>query len=150
MSSTPTTPVSAPLAPPVNATAEIIDNVTDALAWGLSLAFPALAPVFAGGNKALDALVPWVILAVQGKKLSLADLKAMQTDLNQLGPSFPAAGGYSNAFAGGANPAPGTTPARAPGQSATITVNGATVTVTVDTLEGLLGFLTGILAKKTP
>lgn len=139
-----------PPVPPADPTAAVIDNVTDVLAWGLSLAFPALAPVFAGGNKALDTLVPWIILAVKGQKLSLTDLKAMQADLNRLGPSFPAAGGYSNAFAGGSTPAPGTTPALAPAQSATVTINGATVTVTVETLEGLLGFLTVILGKKTP
>lgn len=144
MSSNPPVPT-----PPANPTADLVKNVSDVLSWGLSLAFPALAPTILAADKALDALAPWVIAVVTKQQITPGMLKAMQADLNKLGPSFPAAGGYSNAFAGGATPAPGTTPTQAAPNTATLVINGATVTVSAESLEGLLAFLTTVLGKKT-
>lgn len=114
------------------------------------MAFPQLASVFAAGNEGLDKLVPWLIAVMEKKKFDIETLKGMQTSLNALGPSFPAAGGYSNVFAGGATPAPGTTPSQAPVNSATIVINGVTVTVSGDSLQAVTTFLMGMLAPKKP
>lgn len=140
-------PTPAPPTPPTSPTAQAVDAVTDALAWGLSIAFPALAPTFAAGNKVLDQLAPWIVSVVEKKTLDMATLKSMQADLNSLGPSFPAAGGYSNAFAGGAGAAPGTNPAQATANSATIIIKGSPVTITAATLEGLLSIIQALTTK---
>ena len=147
MSSNPPAPPPFPAAPDV----EVVKGVADVLAVGLSIAFPEVAPAIAGGEAVLMKLAPWVLMVIEKKQLSVSDLRAMQVDINSLGPSFPKAPGYSNAFGGGLVPAPGTNPRQAPAQSATLNINGVTVTVSAASSEALIGFITGLLTpKKTP
>ena len=134
--------------PPTSATTQTVTAVADVLAFGLSAAFPAGAAAFAVGDEILHKLAPWIIAVVEKKQFDMATLKAMQADLNSLGPSFPAVGGYSNAFAAGTNPAPGTTPSQAPPNTATFQIGGSSVTVTSDSLQGIADFIASMIAKK--
>ena len=139
-----TTPAVTTVTPPAGYD---VGDVAAVLGQALAVIFPAAAPVILASGAALEKLVPWLVLVIQGQKVTLTQLREMQVELNQLGPSFPSAGGYSNAFAGGTSPAPGTTPSQASPNSATIVVNGGSVTIQAETLEALLGIITLLLKK---
>jgi hypothetical protein len=129
-------------------TPDVVSTVENLLIIALSAAFPPAAPIIMASGAAIKALTPYVILAIQGHQFTMAELKDMQLELNKFGPSFPNAPGYANAFAGGAAPAPGTSPSAAAPMSATVTLkSGVAVTLSAADANALIGLLTGLLNK---
>jgi hypothetical protein len=135
-----------PSPPKIQLSPEVLMTVENILVFGLSAAFPAATPVIGMSDAAIKALVPYVVMAINGHQFTLADLKAMQTELNSFGPSFPHAPGYGSSF-GGTQPA-GSGAAGQPSStggaptSATITLKtGQKITITAENIAALMAVL---------
>lgn len=147
MSATTPTPA-VPTTPALQVTAEQVDSFKDLLTFAATMVFPGAAAGIKIADAALEALIPYVVaIFVNKKKFTLDDLKAMQVELNSLGGSFADVGGYTNVYAGGKTPAPGTVAASAPPASATLNIKGVTVQVSAATFGELVGFIQTLTSK---
>lgn len=134
-----------PLADPIDpATLGVVESVNDLLMVALPMLFPGIGLAGVAVDAALMKLVPYLVAVLQKKNFDLATLRAMQTDLNTFGPSFPNQPGYANI---GAVTVPGvvTPPAAGSGStvpvSMTVKIGNSLITLTADSFESLLSSL---------